>query len=220
MPEVFMRKQSLLRREDGQAAGFVRFEGNGSRCEVEIGAEGIVGEARALLLRPESGHGLSLGNVRRGKGTFSLRTEELLGYVWTALLSGDKLLLVGGDGADFRMIRRQIANQAEAKKAPAPAAPTEVQSPPRQTAQYGPEPKYEPQRRAEKKEEPARRNGNGWVFTPSYAPNAPQQITGRYLQDGQVLATLQGVAGVYAPEPPPGLMGFVWDAGYWLKVDA
>ncbi len=214
MPEAFSRKQSLLRREDGQAAGFVRFEWNGPRSRVEVSAEGLIGEARALLLQPGSGRTLSLGGVRKGKGTFSLQAEEMQGYAHVALLSGDKLLLVAGEGADFRVIRRQIACQQAALKAPQYAEPAKASDPSRQVAQDTPAFVDEPKGHAKDT------RSDGWVFTPAYAPNAPERVAGRFLQNGHVLATLEGVAGDYAPEPPPGLMGFVWDAGYWLKVDA
>ncbi|MCL1963870.1 MAG: hypothetical protein FWF69_02275, partial [Firmicutes bacterium] len=65
---------------------------------------------------------------------------------------------------------------------------------------------------------PALEPASGWEVTPFYTPGAPEQIEGHYRQDGKIVARLYGVAGVYAPEPPPGLQGFVWDNGYWVYV--
>ncbi len=229
MPEPFKRRQLLLRREDGEAAGFVRVEQEGARCAVEIRAEGVIGDARAVLLRPGGGEPCALGAVRKGKGSYSLRAEEVEGYTQAAVLAGDRLLLIGGEGADFPEMRRRmlaqpsgarrVAAQPVVRTGDAEYADFTAERAPESDAWAVPARERPAARREERPAWRAEETRDGWVFTPLYAKNAPERITGRFLRDGCVVATLQGVAGVYAPEPPPGLTGFVWDTGYWVKVE-
>jgi len=57
----------------------------------------------------------------------------------------------------------------------------------------------------------------GWSFTPCPVGDF-LCFFGRLTQDGKAIATMHALTGMYAPEPPPGLPGFVWDSGYWVKV--
>ncbi len=218
MPETYARRQLLLRREDNAPAGFVRFERVGNRVTVTLRAQGVGREARALLMHPGGGEPRALGALKNGEAQYTLSPEEAEGYTQAAVLSADKLLLLGGEGADFKAARRELAKP---KARPAPksaAAPSPLQGerdvfPDGRSAKRAESPPAAP-----KAAEAAPLDG--WIITPDYAPGAPERIRGRLLKDGVVVARLDGVAGVYAPEPPPGLTGYSWDAGFWVHVEA
>lgn len=249
MAGAYKRKQLLLRREDGTPGGFVRVEQAGLRCTVEVMAKGVPTNARAVLLGAHGDAPLSLGDLVRGAGSFTLRTEQAEGYTQAAVLAGDTTVLVGGEGAVFSEIRSRLTRRKYAPKpvtaeperaergsgaegpahrnaarasaapvaegqaapwegAPQSAAPESPAAAPR--AARGLPPYAEPSRFAD---------GTGWIFTPHRIPGAPERISGRLIEDGRVKAVLHGVAGMYAPEPPPGLIGYAWDAGFWVRVE-
>lgn len=217
MAVAFSRKQILLRREDGTPAGFLRLEMSEGRCCAEVKLSGVTGDARALMLRPEDGAPCQLGSFQHGKGSVWLSAEDAKGCTQVAVLSGDKLLLVGGDGADFAAIRRrlarpvrrhgperkralQISTWGEERKAPEEKAVVETEIP--IDACRAPHP-------LEK---------DGWAIVSNRAEDAPERVSGKAAREGQPVLELVGVAGAYAPEPPPGLTGFTWDTGYWVRV--
>ncbi len=229
MAEAYKRRQLLLRHEDGSPGGFIRIEQVGARCTVDVRAAGMPGEAKVMLLRPEDDTPYTLGTVQKGAGSFPTRPEEVEGFTQAALLRGDKLALVGGDGVDFPDVRKRLL---QPKRTPRPAATVSAAlstSPlaERQAVPSAPTvpPAADNTLTAAKTDtspspQPVQASADGWAFTSRFTPGAPERITGRLLQDGRIAATLHGVAGVYAPEPPPGLTGFTWDGGYWVRVEA
>jgi hypothetical protein len=195
----FRRAQWLLRRQDGSLGGFIRFEYAGERCTVEVQAGQAPRTARAVLL-DDSGAAFSLGAADQAAPR-SFRAEEIAPYARAAVVQGDALLYVAGEGADFDETRRLLQKPAR----PAQAKPR-------------------PQREAPRAESPAPHENaaapaiEGWQLKAHNAPGFPTRITGRFTRDGRMAAALDGIAGLYAPEPPPGLSGYHWENGYWVRV--
>ena len=224
MAGTYKRRQLLLRKENGAPGGFVRIERVGERCGVEFTASGLTGEARAVLVRPEEGGIQALGALSK-QAAFTISAAEAEGCTQAAVVMGDAVLLVGGEGADFARIRRWLAQAARpprrefrevSPRQEAIAGEAVVDA--IQEAEAGAEP--DPATEAAPEPEPAAEVPvkDGWEITPFHTPGVPEQIEGQYWQEGEAIATLYGIAGPYAPEPPPGLTGFTWDNGYWVYV--
>ncbi|MDR0928924.1 MAG: hypothetical protein LBM74_04325 [Oscillospiraceae bacterium] len=195
----FRRAQWLLRRQDGSLGGFIRFEYAGERCTVEVQAGQVARTARAVLL-DEGGATFSLGAADQASPR-SFRAEEIAPYARAAVVQGDALLYVAGEGADFDAMRRLLQKPAR----PAQASPRPAREKPR----------AEPPAPREKAAASAK---EGWQLQAHSAPGMPTRITGRFTRQGRIAATLHGIAGLYAPEPPPGLAGYQWENGYWVRV--
>lgn len=208
---TYRRKQILLRQEDGAPAGFVRIETLAGRSQVEVQGDEIAGDLRAFLLRPGEDSPCALGIITKRRRMITLRAEDVEGCTQAALLSGDRLLFAGGEGADFADIRRRVAKPViVAQKKP----PTLAQPPAEREA------KRETPSPAESMTKKTAEPQEGWQLTWHRAAGAPERVTGLYVEQGRATATLDGIEGSYAPEPPPGLFGFHWDNGFWIKITA
>ncbi|MDR0929839.1 MAG: hypothetical protein LBM74_09060 [Oscillospiraceae bacterium] len=195
----FRRAQWLLRRQDGSLGGFIRFEYAGERCTVEVQAGQAGRGARAVLL-DDSGATFPLGAADQAAPR-SFRAEEIAPFARAAVVQGDALLYVAGEGADFADVRRVLQKPARAPQ----AKPRPVREKPR----------ADPPAPIEKAAAPAK---EGWQLKAHSAPGMPTRITGRFTREGRIAATLHGIAGLYAPEPPPGLSGYQGENGYWVRV--
>lgn len=239
MADRYNRKQILLKREDGTSAGFLRLERVGNRCGVEVQVPGQSAALHAVLLG--GGKTFPLGKITRNRTIHAPNVDEMQLYNQAAVLTGDVLLCVGGDGADFRTIRAALAKPTasrSAKKIQAapPSSPPEPYALPYMHCEVEHAPETHADSRQQALEASAADNaGNmpdattalpdansapleGWVFKP-YLLDTWEYYAGQLLRDGQVAARMHAVAGTYAPEPPPGLTGFVWDSGFWVRVE-
>lgn len=245
----YSRKMILLRREDGTSAGFLRLETQDGRCAAEMHAETSGSNLRALLLRPGDGKPCELGTFSRGKSSLSVPSEDVEGCTQAAVFAGDKLMLIGGDAADFASIRKRLAQRARPLSTHAKAQPPQSQRANAVSTQNAETAKRdiapvdthhsaavipdhlstcnEDACRTEAQERPAavasvlRKHPlerDGWVISSRRQADGPERITGERLQDGRSVATLVGVAGGYAVEPPPGLQGFHFANGYWIRI--
>ncbi len=240
MADAFKRRQLLLRKEDGSSGGFIRLEQSGGKVTMEVQAKDVPDGARAVLLPRDGGEPLSVGGLIRGAGKFTPRLSGIDEAQQAAVTVGEKPLLIGGDGAAFDVIAKRL-------KPPAPAAsPARKTAADRAAVERAGDPPFasrstqvstkstpqvevhEPQAMAAPDVDPyppardrpsAAPPTDGWVFTPAWFPGAPERITGHLLQNGETAAVLEAVQGPWAPEPPPGLPGFVFDGGYWVKVE-
>lgn len=249
MVDRYKRKQILLKREDGTPAGFLRLERVGDRCNVEVQVDGPVMELHAVLLGGEKP--FPLGKISRGRTIHAPNVEDMNTYKQAAVLSGERLLFVGGEDVDFRKVRKALATppprrvtaREQREHVPdtvagqAKASAQQSYDAVRQTATDAHDPessdeegsyttdKIGTQTMDEANTQATHTIKNvhkltpaeGWVFTP-YKRDLWDCYTGQYIEDGQITARMHAVAGVYALEPPPGLTGFVWDAGYWVQV--
>lgn len=57
---------------------------------------------------------------------------------------------------------------------------------------------------------------DGWQFLSLQTTGFPERIEGRRYVRGQPRVLAHGVAGSFAPQPPPGLPGARWLGGFWL----
>ena len=219
MAGSFKRTQLMLRREDHSPGGFVRMEHVSGRCMVEISAPGINEEARAILFRPEGGGMQSLGPLRKGAASFSITEAEAEGCTQAAIVFGDKVLLAGGEGADFPTMRKRLAKASAANAAPAEERRSVLTAAQEATLPIQKEEAMDDALLAAAMTKAMGEDiADGWNLTPVNTPGMPGQLEGQYVRDGEVVGTLYGIAGVYAPEPPPGLSGFTWDHGYWVYI--
>jgi len=131
--------------------------------------------------------------------------------VQVAVLAGDKLLLIGGDGADFYAIRRRLAAPPRTDAPPK----REVWRPtaPLQAVEETPAPQHEEAIAA--LPHPLARDG--WVISTQKDQGFSERVSGRLMREGVQVMALVGVQGSYEAEPPPGLPGFRWEAGYWIR---
>ena len=238
MADLYRRKQMLLRREDGVSAGFLRIEQQGQSCHVSMQMNGAFQDLRIVLLGKEDT--LSLGNVSRDRTLYIKCADALERYEQAAVFSADRLISVAGEGADFKGIRRRLEREAQAeidrrfaREKKMQQAVTDAAIAAEQTRQEMPKEQEQPllqetapiQAQAAALvpedteeiicfEEPPQ---DGWVFTSFHQDTCPC-YTGYLLKGGRRAATLYAVTGAYMKEPPPGLTGFVWDSGFWVKV--
>ena len=268
---AYTRRQILLKREDGTPAGFLRLERIDSRCEVEVQVDAKHKELAAFLLDGELI--LPLGKITRNRAIHAPRIDDIHRYGRAAILSGDRLLFVGGEGADFAGIRRTFQSQtlgAQQKKAAVipkddqewnkleAGGDSQGDSKGRREGRQAENDELESERinpakadrastrltgadladtpqadaswtgasqtqanhslSAHLADSPIRQN-DGWLFTPCPIGSF-QCYAGRLMQNGRAVAKMHAMACAYDPEPPPGLTGFVWDSGYWVKVAA
>lgn len=220
MAGAYKRRQIMLRREDGTPGGFIRIEDTGVKCTATVQASGVADGAKILLFgRTEEGP-VPIGTLAKGKAEASMPPDNAEQLVQAAVLHGDKLLLYGGEGVDFAAMRRKATRPAHAPRPTVPVrADREVPADFRAGSGIDQPARAKTDRRADAG---ATESGprEGWTFTPYELPGAPEQIVGRRMEHGTVKALLHAVAAPYAPEPPPGLTGFVWDAGFWVHVEA
>lgn len=245
---AYKRRQILLKREDGTPAGFMRIERTDNRCDVEVQVETQNKELIAFLL--DGDQAFPLGKITRNRTIHAPKVDEMYRYNRAAILSGDRLLFAGGEDADFISMRKALnrSRQSESKAisfterqtnrqanhpvtavssgspnaAPLPLVPEDSKIEATSIEQAVDTASKSPADLAQAQVHPAIKPikfDEGWVFTP-YDMGSIKCYTGHLMRGGRSVAAMHAVAGTYDPEPPPGLSGFVWDSGYWVKVSA
>ena len=233
----FRRRLMILRDAQGKQAGFVRLQRRDGRSSAQAFAHGLEPRAQAVLLGPEVAP-CYLGPFVRDEAARTPLPRDESCYTQVAVLCGDRVVLTGGQEAEPARIlralrpagtpRRQTAEPAgtETKTAAAEACAPEDRAEAARATGDGAEEKAARVTEDGAEEKAARVTGDGaeavrapedgWQFLSLQTTGFPERIEGRRYVRGQPRVLAHGVAGSFAPQPPPGLPGARWLGGFWL----
>ena len=221
----FRRRLMILRDAQGKQAGFVRLQRRDGRSSAQAFAHGLEPRAQAVLLGPEVAP-CYLGPFVRGEAARTPLPRDESCYTQVAVLCGDRVVLTGGQEAEPARILRALRPAGTPRRQTAEPAGTETKTAAAEAC--APEDRAEAARVTEDGavEMAARVTGAGavavrarvdvWLFLSLHTTGFPERIEGRRYVRGQPRVLAHGVAGSFAPQPPPGLPGARWLGGFWL----
>lgn len=199
----FRRRLMILRDAQGKQAGFVRLQRRDGRSSAQAFAHGLEPRAQAVLLGPEVAP-CYLGPFVRDEAARTPLPRDESCYTQVAVLCGDRVVLTGGQEAEPARILRALRPAGTPRRQTAEPAGTETKTAAAEACA--------PEDRAEA----ARAPEDGWQFLSLQTTGFPERIEGRRYVRGQPRVLAHGVAGSFAPQPPPGLPGARWLGGFWL----
>lgn len=199
----FRRRLMILRDAQGKQAGFVRLQRRDGRSSAQAFAHGLEPRAQAVLLGPEVAP-CYLGPFVRDEAARTPLPRDESCYTQVAVLCGDRVVLTGGQEAEPARILRALRPAGTPRRQTAEPAGTETKTAAAEACA--------PEDRAEAVRAPE----DGWQFLSLQTTGFPERIEGRRYVRGQPRVLAHGVAGSFAPQPPPGLPGARWLGGFWL----
>lgn len=209
----FRRRLMILRDAQGKQAGFVRLQRRDGRSSAQAFAHGLEPRAQAVLLGPEVAP-CYLGPFVRGEAARTPLPRDESCYTQVAVLCGDRVVLTGGQEAEPARILRALRPAGTPRRQTAEPAGTETKTAAAEAC--APEDRAEAARVTEDGAEAVRAPEDGWQFLSLQTTGFPERIEGRRYVRGQPRVLAHGVAGSFAPQPPPGLPGARWLGGFWL----
>ncbi|HIQ63916.1 MAG TPA: hypothetical protein IAA66_10130 [Candidatus Avichristensenella intestinipullorum] len=209
----FRRRLMILRDAQGKQAGFVRLQRRDGRSSAQAFAHGLEPRAQAVLLGPEVAP-CYLGPFVRDEAARTPLPRDESCYTQVAVLCGDRVVLTGGQEAEPARILRALRPAGTPRRQTAEPAGTETKTAAAEAC--APEDRAEAARVTEDGAEAVRAPEDGWQFLSLQTTGFPERIEGRRYVRGQPRVLAHGVAGSFAPQPPPGLPGARWLGGFWL----
>ena len=209
----FRRRLMILRDAQGKQAGFVRLQRRDGRSSAQAFAHGLEPRAQAVLLGPEVAP-CYLGPFVRGEAARTPLPRDESCYTQVAVLCGDRVVLTGGQEAEPARILRALRPAGTPRRQTAEPAGTETKTAAAEAC--APEDRAEAARVTGDGAEAVRAPEDGWQFLSLQTTGFPERIEGRRYVRGQPRVLAHGVAGSFAPQPPPGLPGARWLGGFWL----
>ena len=209
----FRRRLMILRDAQGKQAGFVRLQRRDGRSSAQAFAHGLEPRAQAVLLGPEVAP-CYLGPFVRDEAARTPLPRDESCYTQVAVLCGDRVVLTGGQEAEPARILRALRPAGTPRRQTAEPAGTETKTAAAEAC--APEDRAEAARATEDGAEAVRAPEDGWQFLSLQTTGFPERIEGRRYVRGQPRVLAHGVAGSFAPQPPPGLPGARWLGGFWL----
>lgn len=209
----FRRRLMILRDAQGKQAGFVRLQRRDGRSSAQAFAHGLEPRAQAVLLGPEVAP-CYLGPFVRDEAARTPLPRDESCYTQVAVLCGDRVVLTGGQEAEPARILRALRPAGTPRRQTAEPAGTETKTAAAEAC--APEDRAEAARVTGDGAEAVRAPEDGWQFLSLQTTGFPERIEGRRYVRGQPRVLAHGVAGSFAPQPPPGLPGARWLGGFWL----
>lgn len=209
----FRRRLMILRDAQGKQAGFVRLQRRDGRSSAQAFAHGLEPRAQAVLLGPEVAP-CYLGPFMRDEAARTPLPRDESCYTQVAVLCGDRVVLTGGQEAEPARILRALRPAGTPRRQTAEPAGTETKTAAAEAC--APEDRAEAARVTGDGAEAVRAPEDGWQFLSLQTTGFPERIEGRRYVRGQPRVLAHGVAGSFAPQPPPGLPGARWLGGFWL----